>query len=560
MRTNYGRLGREAMESLRTGAEQAAAVQTRLLAEILRQNRDTVYGKRFGFGEIRTAEEFQARVPLSGYGSYEEYILRMIGGEERVLTRDPAVYYCISSGTTGEAKYVPLTEKDLELHYTYMYGIPFGMVGEYYQDMPEAEVFGKIFQIGEFGKTYMENGVMNGIRTSCIYQWMDRDGQFDAGDYCVPKEVLFPDKLEDLLYLKVRFALAERKLRAIHGVFATRVAGTMDYIWRNWEMLLADMEIGSVDPYVNLSPRWREFAKRELPPNPVRAGELRRLSYETLRENMVQKIWPEVRYVLAVGGKFSASVSEKLRKYVGDIPIYHFAYAASEGIFGVAEKMGQADRYILVPACGFFEFLPQGAAETERPRFLWELNAGERYELVFTSFSGLYRYRMGDVIEVAGWYRQTPVVQFCYRRDQVMNAVGEKSNREQLEQAIQEFALRTGGEVTGYCVREDASDIVPRYWFYLECSGVDRSRAEELLDSCLCHANYSYQGCRQMNEIGRARISYLREGSFDLYEACLAGDGRQMGQYKRVCILDTEEKKRFFDGQTRRGGGEESRE
>ena len=42
----------------------------------------------------------------------------------------------------------------------------------------------------------MENGTMNGIRSGCIYQWLDRDGQFDAEDYCVPKEVLFPDTLE----------------------------------------------------------------------------------------------------------------------------------------------------------------------------------------------------------------------------------------------------------------------------------------------------------------------------------------------------------------------------
>ena len=136
---------------------------------------------------------------------------------------------------------------------------------------------------------------------------------------------------------------------------------------------------------------------------------------------------------------------------------------------------------------------------------------------MFTNHSGLYRYRMGDMIEVAGWYGQSPVVQFCYRKNQLLNLAGEKTNREQLDKAIGQFALAVSGGVTGYCVREDASGILPRYVFYLECTGAGPAWAEELLDACLCRANYSYRGCRQMSEISQVRISCLREGGFDRY-------------------------------------------
>lgn len=553
MKTDYGKLGQESMDSLKSTSELAADVQRRVLTGIMHCNCDTVYGKKYGFGEIETAEEYQKKVPLSAYGDYEDYILRMIAGEEKVLTGEPPVYYCISSGTTGDAKYLPLTETDLKIQHTYAYGVPFGMVKAYYRDLPEDEIFGKIFQIGEFAKTYMENGTMNGIRSGCIYQWLDRDGQFDAGDYCVPKEVLFPDTLEDLLYVKVRFALAESGLRAIHGVFINRVAGVMDYIWRNWEILLKDMEHGSVDARVPLSAWWRDYIKKKLLPNPLRARELNLLSHETLRENMIKKIWPHVRYVLAIGGKPFAYYTERMKEYAGDVPVYHYAYAASEGIFGVAEKMNQPDRYILFPEAGFFEFLPLSEEQGEHKRsfFLWEVSVGERYELVFTNHSGLYRYRMGDVVEVVGWYGQAPIVQFCYRKNQVINIAGEKSNQEQFAEAIKKFAFRMRCEVIGYCVQEDMSDVLPRYLFYLECahldiSGMDVSGAEDILDDCLCRVNYEYQGCRKMNEIGRVRISYLRAGSFGRYEEHLAKSGKMMGQNKRVCILDTAEKKQFF--------------
>lgn len=548
MKTNYGKLGQESMDSLKNTSERSAEVQMQLLAELMHRNRETVYGKKYGFGAIKTVGEFQKKVPLCVYGDYEDYILRIIAGEERVLTEEPVVYYCISSGTTGNAKYLPLTETDLKIQYTYAYGAPFGMVKDYYRNLPENEVFGKIFQIGEFAKTYMENGTMNGIRSGCVYQWLDKDGQFNAEDYCVPKEVLFPDTLEDLCYVKVRFALAEQDLRAIHGVFVNRVAGVLDYICRNWEMLLKDMEHGRVDESVSLSTKWRKYVEQKLPPNPLRAAQLRLLSHDTLHKGIIKKIWPKVRYVLAIGGKSFAYYTEKMQEYAGDIPIHPYAYAASEGIFGIAEKMDQTDRYILFPEAGFFEFLPLNEAQMEekRPLFMWEINIGKRYELVFTNHSGLYRYCMGDVIEVVDWYGQAPIVQFCYRKNQVLNIAGEKSNQEQLAEAVRQFAFHMHCEIIGYCVQEDMSDVLPRYQFYLECTDLNISGAEDILDECLCLVNYEYQGCRKMNEIGKVRISYLCAGSFGHYEEQLAKNGKMMGQNKQVCILDTEEKKQFF--------------
>lgn len=46
-------------------------------------------------------------------------------------------------------------------------------------------------------------------------------GPFDASDYCVPKEVLFPEKVEDLTYVKVRFSLAERNTLPSTACFST---------------------------------------------------------------------------------------------------------------------------------------------------------------------------------------------------------------------------------------------------------------------------------------------------------------------------------------------------
>ncbi|MDE6731186.1 MAG: GH3 auxin-responsive promoter family protein, partial [Oscillospiraceae bacterium] len=356
MKIDYAALGKQALERLRSTCENVDEIQHEMLLELLYKNQNTEFGRNHHFSEIRNIADFQSRIPVSEYPDYADAIARIINGEETILTVENPVYFCISSGTTGAEKYLPLNETDIALQYQYAYGTIFGMVREYYKEIREEELFGKIFQIGEFAKTSMPDGRMNGIRSGCVHQWLDRDGGFDASDYCVPKKILFPDTLEDLLYIKVRFALAERDLTAIHGVFVNRVAGVMEYILHNWELLLHDMEFGSVS--VAISEEQKKYLAEKLPPDPERARELRHISREDLHTGMIRKIWKNMKYILTIGGESFSYYTKKLLEYADGIPIHHYAYAASEGVFGTAEKMDVPDRYILFPEAGFFEFLP----------------------------------------------------------------------------------------------------------------------------------------------------------------------------------------------------------
>lgn len=344
----------------------------------MERNRDTEYGRKYDFAHIASMEEYREKVPVTQYKDYDGYVERMLEGESSLLTKAPAVFYSISSGSTGTPKYVPVTEADMEMHYWYAYGAVFGMVREYYQELSPEQIFGKIFQTGEFARTYTSRGVMNGIRSSSLYQWMDQDHDFDASDYCVPKEVLFPEELEDLTYVKVRFALAEPEISAIHGVFIHRVVGLVGYIEEHWELLLKDMEEGTVDESIPLSSAWREKIKRWLPPNKERAGELWKIPREHLRDGMIPKIWKDIKYILTIGGGGFASYMGTRKKYAGEVPIHYFAYAASKGILGVArgregnDLPGQCQNHLCKACsgiygcccysfpCGLYPFPPPG--------------------------------------------------------------------------------------------------------------------------------------------------------------------------------------------------------
>ena len=58
-----------------------AAVQDAYLKKLLWDNRDTRYGKAYGFAEITSYEEFARKVPLTKYEDYEPYLDAIGNGE-----------------------------------------------------------------------------------------------------------------------------------------------------------------------------------------------------------------------------------------------------------------------------------------------------------------------------------------------------------------------------------------------------------------------------------------------------------------------------------------------
>ncbi len=72
------------------------------------------------------------------------------------------------------------------------------------------------------------------------------------------------------------------------------------------------------------------------------------------------------------------------------------------------------------------------------------LEEGEDYEIIITNLSGLYRYRIKDVVRVTGYYNECPMIQFVYRKSQMLSIAGEKTNEKAVSWAIEQFMKDTG--------------------------------------------------------------------------------------------------------------------
>ena len=91
-----------------------AETQRKELERLLRECARTEFGRRYGFGEIRTPEAFAQRVERFDYTSFKPYVERMMAGEADVAAPGRVRWFARSSGTTSErSKYLPVTDVSL---------------------------------------------------------------------------------------------------------------------------------------------------------------------------------------------------------------------------------------------------------------------------------------------------------------------------------------------------------------------------------------------------------------------------------------------------------------
>ncbi|MDR1456093.1 MAG: GH3 auxin-responsive promoter family protein, partial [Tannerella sp.] len=119
----------------------AADIQRAQLKKILERAKNTVWGKKYGYGSIRDCATYARRVPLQTYETLKPLIRRMIDGEKDILWPSVVKWYARSSGTTNDkSKFIPVTPEIMrDSHYQGGYDT----VGLYLRNCPESRFFSR---------------------------------------------------------------------------------------------------------------------------------------------------------------------------------------------------------------------------------------------------------------------------------------------------------------------------------------------------------------------------------------------------------------------------------
>ena len=540
-----------AVADLREATRDPMKYQKDLLMKVIQDNKDTEYGRKYDFASIKTIEDFQARVPLSSYDDYAPYIERMArDGERNLITSYPIYFYNKTSGTVGVPKKISMTVPGVEVFQKYAADYQTGLINEL---VGADKTQGRIISLVQACETQtLPDGVEFGALSD--YYMKQALPVWDR-QFVIPAEAAFAKSGTNIRYIQGRYSLAAEDPVSMTASFSSFAAEYFRYIEHNWELLVKDIEAGTIDPSIEMPDEIRNQLLEKTSPMPERAAKLREIFSQGFDEPFAPKVWPRlVTFSSAMTGSFK-SYGELVRdRYLGpDIQIFCRGVGASEGFFSVTTAMNSYDS-VLVPDSVFYEFAEEkdGDVDLDHIITLDRLEEGKKYELIITNLNGYYRYRMRDVFLVKGMYQQTPLVEFMYRSDRTVSIMGEKTTESALLETAKNASKATGVELVNSTVYPDYDNT--RYIFLMEIEKIPADLTEEeirlAIEKALAHANPSMGDKVAKGICQPTDVRFMQSEAFLLWRDLAVMRGASPGQQKPVTVIASEAQKKFFFSQT----------
>ncbi|XP_032431057.1 GH3 domain-containing protein [Xiphophorus hellerii] len=551
-----GWLGRQQRKKLEADTLKVKQVQEETLLKRLRKNSDTFYGRKYDFRSIEDAAGFRARHPITTYGDYREFIERIAAGEEKVIIAEQPLILAMTSGTSGPSAML-LSTKDTNTDF-FLQGVTVCLeaLRKAFPESDSLQRTTKFFYTPTFRQS--EAGISIGPNSST-----PASSRYILNLYTTPAPAFEVPSEKDTLYLHLLFALKDPSVGTLESNFASTVFYAFTALQERWQELVEDVERGSISRALTLEPKVRSRLEALMKPDAERAAQLRAHFQEGFG-GIAKRLWPHLNLVLAVDSGSNQIYGEMLREhYCRGVPFYSPFYAATEGLIGVNLWPQEPDRrYLLCPRSMFCEFLPESSLDEETPQTLLmeEVKEGESYELIITNTSGLFRYRIGDIVKVAGFHNQCPIVEFQYRRGQMLNVRGEKVSEALFLRALKNAVAQwPGAQLVDYSCAESGilGDSIggsdPHYQVFIELKGVRNLTEEQRykLDICLQKDSAVYRSFRIKGSIGPMRVQLVSEGAFkELQKKMMAYTSTSANTFKMHRVLRRKEYAEFLLGKT----------
>jgi hypothetical protein len=519
-------LGSRENRRLDQAALAPAPAQRHVLLELLRQNAATAFGRQHGFASIRTEADYSRQVPIRDYEGFRPYINRLMAGASSILTARQPVMFTMTSGTTTEPKFIPVTWSSLL--------IESALTRQWFYrallDHPEFMDHAGVGIVSRAIEGLTASGIPYGSASGMTYKnipWLIRRAQGIPYEAC---EILDYDQR---YFVMARFALGANVsfIASANPGTLVRLAQTIDEHSTELVRAIHDGNLGATSS--NQTILFDRLQSR-VRPDPARARFLGSVLERrgTLRP---RDFWPQLKLIGCWIGGSVGMQTMKLGKYYGATPIRDLGYLASEGHFTVPFE-DQTARGTLALNSNYYEFIPMDQAESIRPDILssHEVEAGKRYSILLTTSGGLYRYRINDIVEVAGHYRRAPLLAFVRKEGEMANICGEKIHLNQLLLAVEQTRRKFNLALEQFRVTPDFQ--ASRYDIFLELSDeVSQSAWHAVLlelDGSLARLNIEYEQKRASRRLAAPCLHIMARGWAERAHRQMIAEGKRDTQYK----------------------------
>ncbi len=488
---------RPAAQAFAAGLRDPLAAQAAQLQGILAAARDTRWGRQNGLGEIEGIADYQARVPISDYESIAGDMTAVARGEADRLFPGRPCFMEITGGSTGGVKRIPYTEASLAalqrglypwLHDLLLHRPAITRGHSYWSISPPRRV------------ALPPTGVPLGIDNDALYF-----GEVLAS--LLGKVMLVPPLASETTDLQ-----AWRKATLVCLLGAEDLAFVS--VWSPTFLTdLLDHLLADPGPILDLL---RLSGLRE------RAARIREVL--DAPSPHLAHIWPALD---TVSCWTEGSARQYLPSLAARLPGVHIqgkGLLATEGM--VTLPLAAAAYPVLAIHSGFYEFLDDAGT----PHLCDDLQPGQCYEVIITTWAGLYRYRLGDRVRVQGHLEATPMLSFEGRAGLVSDLCGEKLGEDFVARAMAQVMRATVGGAGGFAMLLPLADR-RCYSLVVDAAECDEATARAMAAACdaALRANPQYALARDLGQLGaieavRVTRAWQRYRDFMLARGMLLGD------------------------------------
>ncbi|EOA16217.1 hypothetical protein CARUB_v10004357mg, partial [Capsella rubella] len=545
------------IEELTSNADQ---VQRRVLEEILTRNADVEYLRRHDLNGRTDRETFKNVMPVITYEDIQPEINRIANGDKSlILSSKPISEFLTSSGTSGgERKLMPTIEEELDRR-SLLYSLLMPVMSQFVPGLDKGKGMYFLFIKSE-SKT--PGGLpARPVLTSYYKSSHFKERPYDPyTNYTSPNEtILCPDSYQSMYSQMLCGLCQHQEVLRVGAVFASGFIRAIKFLEKHWTELVRDIRTGTLSALIT-DPSVREAVAKILKPSPKLADFVEFECKKSSWQGIITRLWPNTKYVdVIVTGTMSQYIPT-LDYYSNGLPLVCTMYASSECYFGVNLRplcKPSEVSYTLIPTMAYFEFLPvhrnnavtnsislpKALTEKEQQELvdLVDVKLGQEYELVVTTYAGLCRYRVGDLLRVTGFKNKAPQFSFICRKNVVLSIDSDKTDEVELQNAVKNAVTHLvpfDASLSEYTSYADTSSIPGHYVLFWElCLDGNTPIPPSVFEDCCLAVEESLntvyrQGRVSDKSIGPLEIKIVEPGTFDKLMDYAISLGASINQYK----------------------------
>jgi hypothetical protein len=504
----------QARELLDRTAADPERYQREALARIVSANAETTYGRQHKFASLRSVSDYREAVPINTYEELRPYVDRIADGTDpHALTGDTVEMFTNTSGTTNKPKLIPVTASGRLAERR----VKDAWLSMLVHDHPTI-LLGQAFYLFNNAEEYkVPAGIWVGSNAGLMYRNTNKVLQTAQS---VPYEVCLVGDYESRYYVILRHILASN-ISMLACINPSSILLLAELANQHAESLIKDIYTGGLRDGrdgLEMSREQYAFFRSRLKPDRNRA----RLLADLLARDgklLPSKYWPDLKVLNSWKGPGVQAFIEKCKAWYGDLPTRDVGYGSSEFRTGLTIS-DEGSPNVPLPDNYFYEFVPEADRDpylsgAKHPLMLHELEQGQRYLIIQTGPHGFYRYNIEDIVEVNGFYRRAPTINFVQKARMVTSITGEKIYESQVIEAMDLVAQKRPELKPSFFVCYCDVDAAN----YKVCVEYDQPRSEEqlrdllrLFEDALGEVNIEYPYKRASLRIKDPQIYQLERG------------------------------------------------